>query len=276
MSSSTPSRSRAMSRSFSPSKYGTPKPPPKSTVASGRPARWAIRSAISMPFRYWAISTPWSRIWVPANRWTPRKSMAGAARSVSRTWIERFLVDTERRRLTTHSHRAALRRGARIDPHRDRRARRQPIGDVDDPPDLAERLGVDLPDALLEHELELGVRLAGAREQNPRGRAAGSERAVELTGRGDLEVTALRQKVFEQGGVRVGLDRIGDRELGGQRRPEQPPLLLEDLRVVDVERCPVALGQHADRHAPDAQLASGRGEVARDQRRYAVGHAKPC
>jgi hypothetical protein len=81
--------------------------------------------------------------------------------------IQRFLVDAERRRLAAHAHRPALRRGPRIDPHRDRRARRQPIGDRDDAADLGERFCVDLADAFLEDQLELRIRLARAGEQDP-------------------------------------------------------------------------------------------------------------
>src|SRR5437867_507279 len=111
-----------------------------------------------------------------------------------------------------------------------------------------------------------------AREENPRGWTACSERAMKLTRRGDLEIALPRQKVLEDRLIRIGLHRVGDRELGCQCFLETTPFLLENACIVDVERCPVALGEGTDGNVTNAQLSARNGEIAGDEGRKQLRH----
>jgi hypothetical protein len=126
--------------------------------------------------------------------------------------LETLLVDTERRRLSAHAHRAAGNPRSGVHPHRDVHdgvaAPRHGRGTLG----LAQRLEMDLAHAVLDRQVELGVRLSRTGEQDPLRRAPRLQRALQLAGRRHLQAGAALDEEPHDRRVRVGLHRIVDLE----------------------------------------------------------------
>jgi len=123
-------------------------------------------------------------------------------------------------------------RRAQEDRHAPVRLRRDPLQAVE----LARRLDRDCPDVGRDRVAQLGVALAGTRDDDSIRVDPRPDRGGELPARGDVRAEPEAAEVGHDRECRVRLDRVGDLDARRQGRPEGVDLALDHVEVVDVER----------------------------------------
>ena len=119
--------------------------------------------------------------------------------------VERFLVEAERRRSSTHAHGTALNRRHRIDSNGYRHRHLAAPGDRRDTRDFFERLHMDFTDPLRDDPIELLLALARSGEQDPAGGAASCQCNQELGGGRNFQPGALIDQDLTTAGFGLAL-----------------------------------------------------------------------
>ena len=222
-----------MSSSVSLVKYGMPRPPPKSRVRSGRPSP---RRDVAGDVHPVPILPRQDRVVenLSASKQMQTAELDGRMRPQQvENLVETLLVDTERSRLATHAHGAALRPRRPGSPAA-RRARECRAGSRSPRCDRASRADSTwispIPRASASSSSASSCQVP--RTGPSRARAPASEPEQQLTRGRDLEPGPLGQKMANDHRIGIGLDRVGDGEFRRQGTAQKRPLPVEDAGVV--------------------------------------------
>ena len=150
-------------------------------------------------------------------------------------------------------------RHVRIDPEGDGRALAQAFGDPGDSGHFRLGLDIDLADAGLEREGDLGGGLADPREDDLFRRHPGGQGAADLAFGNSVGARALTGQSPEDGEIGIGLDRERDQRIdhagGDQRLAQHRVVPLEGGGGIDIDRGPDGLRDLRQRHVLAEELA---------------------